>query len=66
MHHAERGHLVATEELLLCNVDAATSRSAPIQDEIAARLRSMLDTHQRLPVPEQVGRSIALRHAPLP
>jgi acyl-CoA thioester hydrolase len=66
MHHAERDHLIATEELLLCNVDAATSRSAPIQEEIAARLRSMLDTHRGLPVPEQAGRSIALRHAPLP
>jgi len=66
MHHAERGQLVATEELLLCNVDAATSRSAPIKDEIAARLRRMLDAHRGLPVPEQAGRSIALQRAPLP
>jgi len=61
MHHVEKKELVATEELLLCNVDAATSRSAPMQEEIAARLQSMLEAHYRLPVPEQVGRSITLR-----
>jgi acyl-CoA thioester hydrolase len=54
------GDLLATEELLLCHVDAAAGRSAPWPDEVAARLGRLRDAHRALPVDERVGRSIGL------
>jgi acyl-CoA thioesterase FadM len=54
------GGLVATEELLLYNVDTEAGRSAPLPQEIAGALRELAEAHRDLPVDKRVGRSIAL------
>ena len=60
MHRGAGGDLLATEELLLCHVDAGEGRSVPWPDEVAARLERLRDAHRELPVDERVGRSIGL------
>ncbi len=61
MWHGDRGHCVATEELLICGVDVAASRSAPLPAEVASTLRAIVEAHEALPVDEHVGRAITLK-----
>lgn len=61
MHHAERGELLATEEVLLIHVDMAANRSAPFAPEILSRLEAIREAHAILPKPKRAGRSIAIR-----
>jgi acyl-CoA thioester hydrolase len=60
MFRGEGDERVATEELLLCNVDTRASRSAPFAEDVAGALRSFRDAHRDLPVDERVGRAIRL------
>lgn len=59
--HAEEGHAVATAELVACNVDAATSRSAPLLPDIRSALQDLLTAHQQLPSDDRLGHHISLR-----
>lgn len=61
MYHGEDGRLLATEEVMMLNVDTAVARSGPFADEVAVRLREISEAHAELPAPEQAGRSIAIR-----
>ena len=61
IRHAEQDHSIATEELVACNVDAATSRSAPLLPEIGSALQELHRAHLRLPPDERLGRHIGLR-----
>jgi len=60
MHHATEGWLAATNELLSIHISLETRRSAPMADSVVERLAAILEVHQALPVPEQVGRVIGL------
>lgn len=62
MHHGADGSLLATEEVMLLNVDTARARSAPFPKDLAARLREIMEDHNQLPLPESAGRSIAIKH----
>lgn len=61
MYHGEDGMLLATEEVMMLNVDTTKTRSAPFADEVALRLREISEAHADLLAPEQAGRSIAIR-----
>jgi acyl-CoA thioester hydrolase len=61
MHHAEKGFLAATTELLAVHVDLAVRRVAPMPDPVLERLGAMLERHRAWPRPKQVGRVIGIR-----
>jgi acyl-CoA thioester hydrolase len=60
LHHAEHGWLSATSENMALHVDMAARKTVPFPDAIAARLAKMKAAHAALPVPEAVGRRIAM------
>jgi acyl-CoA thioester hydrolase len=64
MYHAEGGYLAATNELMSLHVSQQTRRGAPMAPEILARLTRILEVHQGLPRPPQVGRVMGLGAPP--
>jgi acyl-CoA thioester hydrolase len=60
LFHAEEGWLSATSENLVLHVDITAKKVAPFPDFIAARLAKMKSAHAHLPVPDGVGRRIAM------
>ncbi len=60
MYHGTEGWLAATGEWLTIHVDMNTRRSAPLPEDIAARLAALRDAHAALPRPPEVGRVIGL------
>ena len=64
MYHATEGYLAATNELMSLHVNRSTRRSEPIAVEVTRRLRGILEAHEALPLPEQVGRRIGLERRP--
>ncbi len=60
MNHADKGHLLATAELMLLHVDTTQARAAPFAPEIQTQLASVAQAHSKLSRPTQAGRSIAL------
>jgi acyl-CoA thioester hydrolase len=58
--HAEAGWLSATSENMALHVDMAARKTAAFGDAVAARLRRMKAAHAALPVPDGVGRRIAM------
>lgn len=61
MSHAVEGHLVATNELMLMNIDLRTRRSSPWPDWAFERIQKMAAAHAALSRPAQVGRLIGIR-----
>ena len=61
LFHAEEGWLSATSENMALNVDLTVKKTAPFPDGVMARLAQMKAAHDRLPLPEGVGRRIAMR-----
>ncbi len=61
MYHADEGWLVATNELLMINVDHETRRAAPWPDETMRRLGLLAAAHKTLPWPERAGRTIGIK-----
>jgi acyl-CoA thioester hydrolase len=64
MWHAEAGYLAATNELMSLHVSLETRRAAPMAPEVLQRLGAILASHEKLPLPAQVGRSIGLEKRP--
>ncbi|HYQ06833.1 MAG TPA: thioesterase family protein [Xanthobacteraceae bacterium] len=60
LHHAEQGWLSATSENMALHVDMAARKTVPFPQNIAARLAEMKAAHASLPVPDGVGRRIAM------
>ena len=60
MFHAEDGWLSATSENMVLHVDMTAKKTAPFPQILAARLQRMKDAHARLPMPDGVGRRIAM------
>lgn len=60
---SDHGALLATNELMLCNIDTTGPRSAAFAPSVAALLLPMVQAHGHWPRPPQAGRSIALRTA---
>lgn len=64
LYHADEGYLAATNELMSLHVNAMTRRGAPMAPEILGRLAHIKKTHDALPRPPQVGRTIGLGAPP--
>src|SRR6266702_7752105 len=60
LRHAEAGWLSATSENMALHVDMAARKTAPFPEQIAAKLARMKAAHAALPMPEGVGRRIAM------
>lgn len=60
MNHADKGHLLATAELMLLHVDTTQPRAAAFAPEIQTQLARVAQAHSKLSRPTQAGRSIAL------
>ena len=63
LYHAEEGWLSATSENMALNVDMAVKKTAPFPDSVMTRLARMKTAHDSLPVPDGVGRRIAMKGA---
>ena len=57
----ERDAIAATYETLSLNVDLEARRSAPYPPEAQARIERLLEAHQHLPRPPQLGQTIGIR-----
>ena len=60
LFHAVEGWLSATSENMALHVDMTAKKTAAFPDFIAARLARMKVAHAHLPLPEGVGRRIAM------
>jgi acyl-CoA thioester hydrolase len=60
LFHASEGWVSATSENMALHVDMAAKKTAAFPPEVATALARMKATHARLPVPEAVGRKIAM------
>ena len=58
--HAEEGWLSATSENMTLHIDMAAKKVAPWPDDVMERFAKMKDAHARLPIPDSVGRKIAM------
>jgi acyl-CoA thioester hydrolase len=61
LYHAEEGWLSATSENMALNVDMVAKKTAAFPDNVMQRLAQMKAAHDRLPVPDGVGRRIAMK-----
>jgi acyl-CoA thioester hydrolase len=61
LHHADEGWLSATSENMALNVDMTVKKVAAFPAHVMARLERMKAAHDKLPVPDGVGRCIAMR-----
>jgi acyl-CoA thioester hydrolase len=60
LRHADEGWLSATSENMALNVDMTVKKVAAFPASVMALLDAMKAAHDRLPVPEGVGRRIAM------
>jgi acyl-CoA thioester hydrolase len=60
LRHAEEGWLSATSEDITLHVDMTARKTAPFPDDVLARLARMQAAHAHLPIPDGVGRRIAM------
>ena len=60
LHHADQGWLSATSENMALNVDMTVKKVAAFPADVMARLERMKAAHDKLPVPDGVGRRIAM------
>jgi acyl-CoA thioester hydrolase len=58
LYHAEAGFLAATAEFLSLHVDLSTRRVTPMPDAVQRRLAEVMASHDSLPRPEKLGRTI--------
>jgi len=61
LKHAEDGWVSATSENMTLHVDMGAKKVAPFPQSVLDRLATMKAAHAHLPVPDGVGRSIAMR-----
>ena len=60
--HAEEGWVSAVLEQMSLHIDMAAKRASPWPGDVMIRLGQMQAAHADLPVPEQVGRTMKIRH----
>ena len=60
LFHAEDGWLSATSENMALHVDMAAKKTAAFPGEVVAHLQRMKAAHAGLPIPQGVGRWIAM------
>jgi acyl-CoA thioester hydrolase len=62
MYHANEHYLAATSEQLSMHIDMNIRRSSPYPDHVMTRIEALMRAHKDLPVPEQVGSVMKIRH----
>jgi carnitine 3-dehydrogenase / betainyl-CoA thioesterase len=60
MSHGTGGETLATAEQMLVHVDSRAGRASPWQEPVASRVAEAAAVHAALPVPDGVGRAIAM------
>jgi acyl-CoA thioester hydrolase len=60
LRHAEQSWVSATSENMTLHVDMGAKKVAPFPDDILKRLAAMKAAHAHLPIPDGVGRRIAM------
>ncbi len=60
LKHAEQGWVSATSENMTLHVDMGAKKVAPFPEDVLQRLEAMKAAHARLPLPDGVGRRIAM------
>jgi acyl-CoA thioester hydrolase len=60
LHHAEEGWLSATSENMALNVDMTAKKVTAFPENVMARLAQMKAAHDKLPVPDGLGRHIGM------
>ena len=58
--HAEEGWLSATSENMTLHIDMGSKKVAPWPAEVMKRFATMKEAHAKLPIPDGVGRKIAM------
>ncbi|MEM7113776.1 MAG: thioesterase family protein [Chloroflexota bacterium] len=61
LYDAANGDLVATGEQMLIHVDTVNGRSAPVKPHVHDALTAIMESHQQMPVPKQVGRRMTIK-----
>jgi carnitine 3-dehydrogenase len=61
MFHAKSGDLLATTEQMLVHVDMNKGEACQIEPAVEDILRKIWVYHQKLPVPKQKGRVMAIK-----
>jgi acyl-CoA thioester hydrolase len=61
MYHAEEGYLAATHESIGAYIDMTVRKTAPMPASITTRLEAVLNAHQTLERPWQVGHTIGIK-----
>lgn len=61
MFHGDKGYKAATSEWLGIHVDMASRRSVPFPETVRERLAVLRSAHERLPWPEEAGRTVGIR-----
>lgn len=61
MTHGLTGALLATTEQMLVHVDMRAAAASPILPEVVTALKAILAAHQLMPIPQQVGRQMAIK-----
>ena len=66
--HDAADRLVATNEIMLLNVDTARAKAAPMKPAVLEALAAVWQVHQTMPTPAELGRvmKVKARHAPQP
>jgi acyl-CoA thioester hydrolase len=64
LFHAGEGWLSATSENMALNVDMIVKKTAAFPGGVMERLAQMQAAHDRLPLPDGVGRRIEMKRAP--
>jgi len=62
MYHAEKNYLAATSEQLSMHIDMNMRRSSPYPDHVMTCIEALMRAHKDLPMPEQVGSVMKIRH----
>ena len=63
MYHAEKKYLAATAEQLALHVDMTSRRTAPFPADVQVGLAKLMQTHQSLETPAEVGRRMGIRRS---
>jgi len=61
MTRSKDGELSATIEVMGLHVEMAGPKSAPLPDDVYAKVEALLAEHRKLPPPPQLGRKIGIR-----
>ncbi len=61
MFHEDQGYLAASHESISSYMDMRSRKTAPLPDDIVARLQKVKNAHSTLQTPWQVGNVIATR-----